>query len=123
MPIKPDWKGRGNINLFSRPIVKNPDGSTSTVDSMSFGQDGKEILVPKVVGNRVVSDDEAEANYNKTGDFLGKFLSIPEANQYGQQLHEDMQNGYYTPPLATSRKSVDPSELEKVLMFLLTRKR
>ena len=38
----------GNINLANRPAVQNPDGSVSTVRSMSFNEDGKEVLVPTV---------------------------------------------------------------------------
>lgn len=78
----------GNIDLSNRPRVKNPDGSTSTVRSMSFEQDGKEVLVPTVVDGRVVSNDAAIAHYKKTGEHLGIFTTPAAATAFAQQLHE-----------------------------------
>jgi hypothetical protein len=116
------WSGPGNVNLFSRPIVKNPDGSTSTVDSLGINVKGKEVLIPQVSEDaRHMSSDEAIEEYNKTGRNLGTFSSIPESNFYAEKLHNDMESGLYTPPLATSRKKTDPDELNRVLRFLLSR--
>ena len=84
----------GNIDLSSRPMVKNPDGSISTVRSMSFEEDGHEILVPTVSDDgRVVSDEEAVANYKKTGKHLGIFDSPENATSYAQRLHSDYAEG------------------------------
>lgn len=117
------WTGPGNINLFSRPLVKNPDGSTSTVYSMSFEEDGQETLIPRVErqGKGVLQEPEAVSQYDKTGEHLGRFSSVPEANAYAEQLHTDFETGNYTPPLASSRRSADPAQLQKVLTFLLSR--
>src|SRR5437660_12571525 len=80
---------QGNINLNERPVVKNTDGSISTVRSMSFNEDGREILIPTVAGDgsRVLSPDDAVAQYHKTGQFLGKFDTPDNATAYGEQLH------------------------------------
>lgn len=78
----------GNIDLTKRPRVQNPDGSISTVRSMSFEQDGKEILIPTVIGGKVVSDDAAMAYYKKTGQHLGIFDSPAAATTFAQQLHD-----------------------------------
>lgn len=86
----------GNINLAARPVVKNKDGSISTVNSMSFQEEknGPEILIPTVVGNRVVSPKEAIAHYHATGEHLGKFKTPDEATAYAQSLHEQQDKLY-----------------------------
>ena len=80
----------GNIDLSNRPDTANPDGSHSSVRSMSF-QDkrgGPEILVPTVhPSGRVMSDDEAIDYYHKTGEHLGKFKGVPYANAFADKLH------------------------------------
>ena len=85
---KNDSNTQGNINLDNRPQVKNSDGSVSTVRSMSFNENGEEILVPTVINGKVVSDQEAIDNYHQTGEYLGKFNNIEDANKYAQGLHE-----------------------------------
>lgn len=99
----------GNIDITQRPDVKNSDGSRSTVRSMSFEEGGKEILIPTVVGNKVVSDDEAIAEYHKTGKHLGMFDNPDNATAYAKQLHNDYESGKIknTPP--TAKSDIDPS--------------
>lgn len=87
--------GLGNIDLTNRPVVKNEDGSISTVRSISFQDDsGKEILIPTVLNGKVVSDDEAIQHYYKTGEYLGKFDTIEQANTYAEQLHKQQEKTY-----------------------------
>jgi diguanylate cyclase (GGDEF)-like protein len=80
---------KGNVDLTNRPRVTNPDRSTSTVRSMSFEQDGREILVPTVSDDgRIMSNDEAIQQYRKTGKHLGIFRDVASANAYAKSLHE-----------------------------------
>lgn len=85
----------GNINLSQRPKVKNADGSISTVRSMSFTDDkGQNILIPTVIGDRVVSDGEAIRHYYKTGQHLGIFTTPQAADTYAESLHQAQAKQY-----------------------------
>lgn len=86
----------GNINVLARPQVKLPDGSVATVHSMSFeDKNGNEVLVPMISPDgKVMSQDEAIAFYNKTGQHLGKFKNPNLATDYAIKLH-NQQAKYY----------------------------
>lgn len=88
----------GNIDLFAQPVVKNPDGTTSTVDSSSYNIDGKEVLLPSVTpdGRHLKTADEILAEYDKTGRHLGIFADPDSATAYARQLHDDYAAGKYT---------------------------
>jgi len=85
----------GNINLNTRPKVPNGRGGYSTVRSISFSDNqGREILIPTVVGRRIVSNRAAIDHYYKTGQHLGIFSSIEAANRYSIQLHKQQEKEY-----------------------------
>jgi hypothetical protein len=87
--------GLGNIDLYARPQVKNPDGSISTVRSMSFNDGLKEVVIPTVSDDgRILTEKQAIDNYYKTGKYLGKFDAVDEATKYAEQLHNE-QDRYY----------------------------
>lgn len=89
----------GNIDLHSRPVVKNPDGTISTVRSISvnFG-DGVETIIPTVSDDgKILSDADAMGLYLSTGKHLGKFKDVPSADRYARQLHKQQEKEYSKP--------------------------
>lgn len=94
----------GNIDLKKRPVVKNADGSISTVKSVSFGlPGGKEILLPQIKeiqqlpGSKRVGQDLSAPpfkgtkavldEYKRTGKHLGIFKDAKSATAYAKALH------------------------------------
>lgn len=87
-PSETDMVEKGNIDLTNRPIVKNKDGSISTVRSISISTDKGEVLIPTVIDGKVVSEKDAIAHYKKTGEHLGIFKTEKAANDYAEKLHK-----------------------------------
>ena len=88
-------KNPGNINLSNRPVVKNADGSISTVRSISVNIDGEEVLIPTVSERgKILSTKEAIEQYKRTGKHLGKFNSPEEATAYAEKLHREQAAKY-----------------------------
>lgn len=106
--------GEGNIDLYNRPQYRNQDGSISTVRSISFGSDQGEILIPTIGfgsnGEAVSwSDEEAINHYHETGEYLGIFDTVAEADAYAQRLHLQQQ-AYYALDLSSTNSEENNSE-------------
>jgi hypothetical protein len=86
----------GNIDYRKQPKVKNPDGSISTVRSMSFERNGKEILVPTVhPDGYIMTPKQAISHYDKTGRHMGIFSNPQTATGYASTIHDNYARGLY----------------------------
>ena len=86
--------GKGNIDLYNRPRLDMGDGSFRTVESMSFYDEdrnshsyGKEVLVPTVTANGLLTTEQAISRYYSTGEYLGIFKTPEDATAYAETLH------------------------------------
>lgn len=86
----------GNIDLKNRPVVRNPDGTSSTVRTITIEENGKTILIPTVVNGKIVSNDEAIKHFHQTGEHMGIFKTEEDAEAYDRNLHNQM--GWNGPP-------------------------
>ncbi|MCJ9697555.1 hypothetical protein MOV76_39110, partial [Rhizobium sp. PRIMUS64] len=104
----------GNVDLQNRPRVQNSDGSVSTVRSMSFEEDGSEVLVPTVSPDgRILSDDDAIKLYHESGQHLGKFRTADAATAYAEKLHDDQAKLYGLTEDPWKGRFPDPAKLPK----------
>ena len=83
---------KGNIDLNNRPVVKNRDGSISTVRSITITEGNTAVVIPTVIkrpngSGVIVNDQEAIKYYQRSGQHLGKFSNIRDADTYAQNLH------------------------------------
>lgn len=88
------YYGKGNIDLNNRTVVPLEDGGFATELSFSINDNGKEVLLPSVVNGKVLSQEDAIKHYRETGENLGKFDTIGEANKYAEELHERQEKRY-----------------------------
>jgi hypothetical protein len=98
---------KGNINILKRPAVKNPDGTVSSVRSITVTDNlGHAYLIPTVIktlgGWRVVSNQLAINYWKKTGQHLGYFANEAAANRYAGVLHR--QQAAMTAPRPSGRR-------------------
>ena len=86
--------GKGTIDMNNRIVVNNPDGSISTDLSFSFYDEdtGKEILIPRIVNGKVLTEQQAIDHYYETArenrpEYFGMFDDWKDADEYATMLH------------------------------------
>lgn len=104
----------GNIDVSKIAPVNNKNGSQSTVKSISVNIDGVEVLIPSVVGGKVVSEEKAIETYLRTGNHLGKFKTEKDATAFAKKLHEKEATRIAPKKKQAPKKEVDEfSEAQK----------
>jgi len=99
----------GNIDLTTRPIVHNKDGSYSTVYSYTVpfdegSADESWFNIPGVAedGSRQLTEQEAVEQFKRSKKHLGRYADKDSAVKAAESLHEDQAQEYdavATPPL------------------------
>jgi hypothetical protein len=90
-------QGKGNIDLNNRDVYLHPgrENDFSSLESISVGVDGgKVMLIPKVVGGKMLDNQQAVDHMRKTGENLGVFDDEEAAKNHAINL-ERRQNAYY----------------------------
>ena len=88
----PGMRASPTIDLGRRPVVHNSDGTISTLAPIAIDRGGAWVLVPTIATDgSVMSDAEAAANYQRTGQHLGGFDSEAAADAYAHQLHRQQE--------------------------------
>ena len=100
---------RGNINLKNRPVVRNKDGTVSTVRTIGINTGNREVVIPTVSDRgRVMTNREAIKQYRTSGRHFGAYRTVEEASAAAQQLHLDqaaMHSRKQAKPSSKSRQS------------------
>ena len=83
-----------SLDLNSRIPVKNDDGTISTEESITIEEDGVFVNIPTIVKGARVSEEKAIDNYHKTGEHLGKFTELKDAEEYAKFISETQARRY-----------------------------
>jgi hypothetical protein len=70
---------------INRPSYRDEEGGRRSEYKMGFNDGENEVLVPTVVGGKQLTEDEAIAQYERTGLHMGKFKT-PEEAEYASRL-------------------------------------
>jgi hypothetical protein len=85
----------GNIDIYNRPLVENPQGGTSTVYSVDVNLDGNQYLIPRITDNgRILSENEAVEHFKKNGKHFGIFESPEASTLHAEYLHNQQKSFY-----------------------------
>lgn len=112
---------KGNIDLSARPRVKNEDGTTSTIRSISVNIDGKEVLLPTIADDgRRLTNEQAVQQYRETGKHLGIFDTPANATDYAKKL-SDLQATKTPMEIARSMEGLDERRDRQVISSFIAR--
>ena len=100
----------------SKPIaiVKNSDGTTSTVRTIGIEVDGKNYVIPTVSKDgRIMSNEEAVKHFKETGEHFGAYKTRKEADQAAEELHKS-QSHFADDPKQYTKTATNPKTGERI---------
>jgi len=103
----------GNIDLANRKVLRLPDGSFRTENSISIGTDQGEVLIPTVVNGKQLSEDAAIRHYEQTGENLGIFSDPASASAFAEVLHQTQERRYTRPTPGQSTIERSPPVVQR----------
>ena len=80
----------GRRNVASGQVVRNPDGTVSTIRSITVTFDGVPTLIPTVWDGKIVSGDEAVRRARMAKVRWPTFKTIEEANAAARRFSDEM---------------------------------
>lgn len=78
-------QGKYLLPDINRPSYIDEEGGRRSEYKMGFNDGENEVLIPTVVGGKQLSEDEAIAQYERTGLNMGKFKT-PEEAEYASKM-------------------------------------
>lgn len=86
---------RGNIDLDNRPLVDDGQGNYMTEHSITMTDDqGVHWIIPTIVNGKKVSNEEAWQHAMQTGEHLGQYHNLGDAERAAEQIHLRQQDHY-----------------------------
>ena len=128
----PPWQGYLPQETFptQHPYVQNPDGSYSNVKLKGFEFDGREYVIPTMVGGKDLSDEQAVAVAKRHGlEKYPNFATIEEANQWAEANHARIPSPNALPttgreaPVMSQAEPLDVDRQERAMGWYLGAKR
>lgn len=104
----------GNLDVFSRPLMRESDGTVSRGAMKPFQVEGVEFLLPLTdASGKLLSDDEALAQFERTGNHYGGFRTAEEAMEFSRQLGDAGKRWRKPTPSSDGQPGDDPLYLWK----------
>ena len=104
---------KGNYLLpdINRPFYIDETGGRRSEYKLGVNLDGKETLLPTVVGGKQLTEDQAISRYYKTGLHMGKF-NTPQEAEYASRLRTARYNMLEDPIRFNSSMFEEGGEVE-----------
>ena len=84
----------GNIDLQARHVLRNADGTISTVCTVIVEFDGVYVLLPLATPRGIVTVERAAQEYISTGLHMGVYDELGGAEREAERIHTEQEEIY-----------------------------